>query len=110
MAKDGFGNIVSDENVGDLVKDILRSGLLPSTKAGKELTPAQIEEQVRDEFYSIMVTLDKLSLGTQQAHMDNLQRILRTYESPNFERFLRTGQAGKALEELQIYRRTHNLY
>ena len=109
MAKDGFGNIVSD-SMEKLVKDLSRSNLPGAREAASELTHAQVEQQVRDEFYNVMLAIGTMPVDKRQVHLDNIQIILRTYESPNFERFLRTGQAGNALEDIQLYRRAHHLY
>ena len=96
MAKDGYGNIVNDKSVDDIVTGV--------PKLEEKLTQA-----VQDEFTAALEALRGNRDGRKQ--MAEISGIIRKYAHPNSEKGgFRTGQAGNALEEIRAYRRTHNIF
>ena len=107
MAKDGFGNIVNDENMS--VEDILAT--FAGTALGRQLQELDKNENaalaVQDELCGAMKITICLPDGSK--YMAELSRIVRKYSHPNYEKGLRESQPLLALEEIRAYRREHQI-
>ncbi|GEM_PF-6797582 len=116
MAKDGFGNIVSDRNPNDIINSILKSddpslqGLQKNLQ--EQLSENALTEAAQNEFLGAYGALPTIPVSdNKNRYMSEISAIMRKYQHPNFEKGgFRTNQAGKALEEIKAYRQKHNLY